>query len=74
MAASLSWFCFEPRRIGINLRRFSSMAAQINSQLELDRAIRVLKIKVEDAIKILGLRIIRVRRSWTPKQKLEAFG
>jgi hypothetical protein len=46
IAASVSWNFLEFIRIGINLNRFSSMAAHKNSQFDADIAIRVLEIMI----------------------------
>lgn len=48
MHPSVSWFVFDCIRIGMNLRRFSSMAAHKNSQFVLEIAIIVLIISVDE--------------------------
>jgi hypothetical protein len=54
IAPSASWLDFDLRITGINLIKFSSMAAQINNQFELDVAIIVLVTIVDSLIIING--------------------
>lgn len=51
---SVSWLLLVCIMIGINLRRLSSIAPHTNSQLALDKAIRVLSTKVTSIRAIVG--------------------
>lgn len=51
---SVSWLLLVCSIIGINLRRLSSIAPHTNNQLALERAIKVLRIKVTRVRAIVG--------------------
>jgi len=71
--ASVSWLEFDLIIIGINDRRFSSIPAQRNIQLDLDMAMTVLNTIMEAHIKLKGKYIIKIWRSRTAQFKLEAW-
>jgi hypothetical protein len=52
-AASVSWNFLDLNIIGINLNKFSSNAIHRNSQLDLEIAIKVLKI-INDVIRVIN--------------------
>lgn len=65
---SVSWLFFVCNMIGINLRRFSSIAPHNKIQFVLDNAISVLSIKDANVSIMIGERIIfiKLRRRWAP--------
>lgn len=72
---SASWCFFVDKIIGMNLSRFNSIDAHRNNQLDLEIAMSVLVIKVDDTRIINGvwIKFIRLWRSRTPQYKLEAL-
>jgi hypothetical protein len=58
---SVSWLFFVCIMIGMNLRRFSSMAPHIKIQFVLDRAISVLSIKDTRVSIMIGERMIFIK-------------
>lgn len=65
---SISWFDLDEVKIGINLKRFNSMAAHKNIQFVLEIAIIVLVVSVVKVNIVAGdhINLIRLWRSWTP--------
>lgn len=72
IAASVSWDNDDLKIKGINLSMFNSIATHTISHLDLEIAISVLRSKVDIETIEVDVIFIRVRRGWTPKQKLEA--
>lgn len=58
---SVSWLCLDCIMIGINLRRFNSMAAQRKSQFVLEIAISDLIMSVEEANMEAGIHRYLIR-------------
>jgi hypothetical protein len=65
MEPSVSWLFFLCIIMGINLRRFNSIAAHRRIQFVLDKAIKVLRIRDTDVSIMIGeyIKVIRLWRS-----------